>query len=92
MEGIKEELAEFEIRILEVKEENKTDRKSNNKKIEEIEKWELELIEKEIKKLIELEEIETRRIDKLGPYCSNSNFESKITYFFNKSQIVCVIS
>ena len=92
MEGIKEELAEFEIRILEVKEENKTDRKSNNKKIEEIEKWELELIEKEIKKLIELEEIETRRIDKLDPYCSNSNFESKITYFFNKSQIVYVIS
>ena len=92
MEGIKEELAEFEIRILEVKEENKTDRKSNNKKIEEIEKWELELIEKEIKKLIELEEIETRRIDKLDPYRSNSNFESKITYFFNKSQIVYVIS
>ena len=92
MEGIKEELAEFEIRILEVKAENKTDRKSNNKKIEEREKWELESIEKEIKKLIELEEIETRRIDKLDPYCSNLNFESKITYFFNKSQIVYVIS
>ena len=92
MEGIKEELAEFEIRILEVKAENKTDRKSNNKKIEERQKWELESIEKEIKKLIELEEIETRRIDKLDPYCSNSNFESKITYFFNKSQIVYVIS
>ena len=90
-ERIKEELEEFEIKRLEIETEIrmkilKQTEKAVRINIEEIKKSELELKEQEIKEIMqtttqkELEELETKRINKIESYCPKFSFESIISF------------